>query len=55
MTTLIYFLIGTLLTFWGGYDLAQYGNNPGRTRLFYCVATTTLGLINLIAAVWGVR
>jgi hypothetical protein len=53
--TLIYFLIGTLLTFWGGYDLAQYGHNPERTRLFYCIATTALGVLNLIAAVVGAR
>ena len=53
--TLIYFLIGVVLTFWGGYDLAQYGNAPQRTRLFYCIATTTLGVLNLIAALGGMR
>ena len=52
---LIYLLIGILLTFWGGYDLAQYGHNPEKTRLFYCIITTTLGVLNLIAAIGGVR
>jgi hypothetical protein len=52
---LIYLLIGIILTFWGGHDLAQYGHNKDRTRLFYCIATTSLGILNLIAAVGGVR
>lgn len=48
--TLIYFVVGVLLTFWGGYDFAQYKSNPQLSRLFSCIATTTLGILNLIVA-----
>lgn len=43
-------LIGIVLTFWGGYDLGQYIEQPNRQRLVYTVLTTSLGIINLLLA-----
>lgn len=53
--TLIYFLTGVLLVFWGGFDLAQYLKTREKSRAVYAVITTALGLINLISALGVVK
>ncbi len=53
MTTIwVSFLFGTLLTFWGGYDLARYMQSKQHNHLIYVVVSTTIGVLNLIASVW---
>jgi hypothetical protein len=47
-TILICFLIGTILTFWGGYDFAQYRQSNTRGRLISAVFTTVIGVLNLL-------
>ena len=41
-------IVGIILTFWGGFDLAAYLANNNRRNLVYCVLTTSLGVLNIL-------
>ena len=47
-TILVCFLLGAILTFWGGYDFAQYKQSMTRGRLISAVITTVIGVLNLL-------